>query len=309
MILQSKDLLGIKELTPEEICLILDTAENMKRVLDSGIKKTSHMQGKSVITLFYENSTRTRLSFEMASKFMGAASANIASSGSSINKGETLLDTALTIDAMATDILIIRHPQSGAPHWIAPQLKSSVVNAGDGMNEHPTQALLDIFTIREVKKSFDNIKVAIIGDIMHSRVARSNIYALQKLGAQVYLYGPGTLIPREMSDSGIRLCKNIQEACEGSDVLIGLRLQLERQKKSLFPSINEYATFYGINRDLVSLAKKDVMILHPGPCNHGVEMTTEIIESDQSFIHQQVTNGVAVRMAILYLLMTRRNAG
>ena len=308
MQLSSKDLLGLKELPAEEIQLILDTAAKMKMVLSSGNKKTSHLQGKSVITLFYENSTRTRLSFEMASKFMGASSANIAASGSSINKGESLLDTARTIDVMATDILIMRHPQSGAPHMIAPHLNASVINAGDGMNEHPTQALLDIFTIQEKKGTLKGLKVAIIGDIYHSRVARSNIWGMQKLGADVYLAGPSTLMPKEIELTGAPVCRNVSQACEGADVIMGLRLQLERQKKCLFPSIGEYASFFSVSEKMVDLAKKNAIILHPGPCNHGVEMPTIVYDSPLSVINEQVTNGVAIRMAVLYLLSSRRNA-
>jgi len=308
MQLTSKDLLGLKELPVEEIQLILDTAEKMKVVLSSGNKKTSHMQGKSIVTLFYENSTRTRLSFEMASKFMGASSANISASGSSVNKGESLLDTARTIDMMATDILVMRHPQSGAPHMIAPFLNASVVNAGDGMNEHPTQALLDIFTIQEKKGLMKGMKVAIVGDIYHSRVARSNIWGMQKLGADVYLAGPATLMPKEIELTGATVCRNVAQACEGADVIMGLRLQLERQKKCLFPSISEYAAFFSVSEKMVSLAKKNVLILHPGPCNHGVEMPTIVYDSTQSVINEQVTNGVAIRMAVLYLLSSRRNS-
>ena len=307
MQLSSKDLLGLKDLPAEEIRLILDTAEKMKVVLSSGNKKTSHLQGKSIVTLFYENSTRTRLSFEMASKFMGASSANITSSGSSINKGESLLDTARTIDMMATDIIVMRHPQSGAPHMIAPFLNASVVNAGDGMNEHPTQALLDIFTIQEKKGSLKGMKIAIVGDIYHSRVARSNIWGMQKLGADVYLAGPGTLMPKEIELTGATVCRNVAQACEGADVIMGLRLQLERQKKCLFPSISEYAAFFSVSERMMALAKKDVLILHPGPCNHGVEMPTIVYDSPQSVINEQVTNGVAIRMAVLYLLSSRRN--
>ncbi len=307
MHLSSKDLLGLKELSAEEIKLILDTAVNMKMVLNSGNKKTSHLLGKSVVTLFYENSTRTRLSFEMASKFMGCASANISSSGSSINKGETLLDTVRTIDHMATDIIVMRHPQSGAPHFIASKVNASVVNAGDGMNEHPTQALLDIFTIIEKKKDIRGLKIAIIGDIFHSRVARSNIIGMQKLGADVYIYGPSTLIPKGITLSGAKLCNSLHEACENSDVIMGLRLQLERQKKCMFPSVNEYSAIYGITKELIDIADENVLIMHPGPCNHGVEMPTIVYDCKNSVINEQVTNGVAVRMAILYLLNSRRN--
>jgi aspartate carbamoyltransferase catalytic subunit len=308
MQLSAKDLLGLKDLPAAEIQLILDTAATMKHVLSSHNKKTSHLQGKSVVTLFYENSTRTRLSFEMASKFMGASSANISSSGSSVNKGESLMDTAVTIDAMATDILIMRHPQSGAPHFIAPKLHASVVNAGDGMNEHPTQALLDMHTIIEKKGSLEGLKVAIIGDIAHSRVARSNIWGMQKMGADVYLAGPSTLMPKGIGISGAKICENVAQACDGADVIMALRLQLERQKNCLFPSIGEYASYYSVSDKMVSLAKRDVIILHPGPCNHGVEMPSSVYNSDRAVIDEQVTNGVAIRMAILYLLTARRNA-
>ena len=303
-----KDLLGLYDTAAEEIEEILSTTVTMKELLVQNAKRMPHLQGKSVITLFYENSTRTRLSFEMASKFMGAASANISSSGSSVNKGENLIDTARTIDAMATDIIVMRHPQSGAPHFIAPRINASVVNAGDGMNEHPTQALLDMMTILETKKSLNGLKVAIVGDIFHSRVARSNIWGMPKLGADVYIAGPSTMMPRGIETTGAKICSNIQEACEGADVIMALRLQRERQKSSLFPSISEYSRFFGVNDKILKLAKKDVMILHPGPCNHGVEMTTSVYESSSSYINEQVTNGVAVRMAVLYLLNSRRNA-
>ncbi|MDD4717787.1 MAG: aspartate carbamoyltransferase catalytic subunit, partial [Eubacteriales bacterium] len=225
MNLKCKDLLGLRELSEEEIMLILDTAFVMKNVLVSGNKKTAHLQGKSVVTLFYENSTRTRLSFEMASKFMGASSANISTTGSSVNKGENLADTAMTIDAMATDIIVMRHPVSGAPHYISDKVGASVVNAGDGMNEHPTQALLDMMTIIENKKSLSGLKVAIVGDIYHSRVARSNIWGMAKLGADVYIAGPSTMIPVGIEMTGAKICSNVQEACEGADIIMALRLQ------------------------------------------------------------------------------------
>lgn len=308
MQLSQKDLLGIQQLSADEIRLILDTAETMKMVLSANSKKTAHLQGKSVITLFYENSTRTRLSFEMASKFMGASSANIAASGSSINKGESLIDTARTIDMMATDILIMRHSQSGAPHLIAPLVSASVINAGDGMNEHPTQALLDIFTMRQHKGSLQGLRVAIAGDVMHSRVARSNLWALTKMGAEVRLAAPPTLMPRGLDLAGAVICPTVQEAVEGADVIMGLRIQLERMQKALIPSISEYARFFALDAKTVALARPDAIILHPGPCNHGVEMPTMIYDSPQSVINEQVTNGVAVRMAIMYLLVSRRNS-
>lgn len=307
MQLKNKDLLGIQELDAAEIELILNTARTMKLVLAANTKKTAHLQGKSVVTLFYENSTRTRLSFEMAAKYMGAASANISASGSSVNKGESLIDTARTIDMMASDIIVMRHSQSGAPHLIAPYVRSSVINAGDGMNEHPTQALLDLFTMREKKGSLENLEVAIIGDIMHSRVARSNLWGLVKSGAQVRLAGPATLMPRNIEHTAARIMPSVQEAVRGADVVMVLRLQQERMRSGLIPSISEYAKFYGLSRELFSLAGEDALIMHPGPCNHGVEMPTDMYDSPQSVINEQVTNGVAIRMAIMYLLVSRRN--
>lgn len=305
--LKSKDLLGLKQLSAEEISEILTTAEMMKMVLDSNSKKTSHLQGRSVVTLFYENSTRTRLSFELASKYMGSVSANISTSGSSVNKGESLLDTVRTIDMMATDIIIMRHNQSGAPHFIAPHLKSSVVNAGDGMNEHPTQALLDMFTMKSNFGKVEGLKVAICGDIYHSRVARSNVIGLTKLGAEVTLFGPPTMLPMGIDKMGCKVAKSVQEAVEGCDVVMGLRVQLERQNQSLFPSVSEYANFYAISQDVLKLAKDNAIVLHPGPCNHGVELPSIVYDSPQSLINEQVKNGVAIRMAILYMLMARRN--
>ncbi len=307
MQLSQKDLLGMQQLSADEIKLILDTADTMMMVLTANSKKTAHLQGKSIVTLFYENSTRTRLSFEMASKFMGAASANIAASGSSINKGESLIDTARTIDAMATDILIMRHNQSGAPHLIAPLIKASVINAGDGMNEHPTQALLDLYTMRHKKGGLAGLKVAIVGDVLHSRVARSNLWALTKMGAEVRLAAPPTLMPIGLDLAGAVICPTVQDAVRDADVVMGLRIQLERMQKALFPSISEYARFFALDAKTVALAKPDAIIMHPGPCNHGVEMPTLVYDSPQSVINEQVTNGVAVRMAVLYLLASRRN--
>lgn len=307
MSLKSKDLLGMKELDATEIDEILATAQTMKMVLDANSKKTSHLQGRSVITLFYENSTRTRLSFELASKYMGASSANIATSGSSVNKGESLLDTARTIDMMATDILIMRHNQSGAPHFIAPHLRASIVNAGDGMNEHPTQALLDMFTMQSHFGQLKNLKVAICGDIYHSRVARSNAIGLSKMGAHVTMFGPSTMMPPGMEKLGCKIASSIDETVDGADVVMGLRVQLERQSKSLFPSVAEYARFFSISPDVLKRAKDTAIVLHPGPCNHGVELPTVVYDGAQSLINEQVKNGVAIRMAILYMLMARRN--
>lgn len=302
MSLKGKDLLGLRDLSREEIEYILDTAKTMKLVLLSNNKKTPHLQGKSVVTLFYENSTRTRLSFELASKYMGASSANVVASSSSVAKGESLIDTARTIDQMGTDVIVIRHPMAGAPSLIARNVKASVINAGDGMNEHPTQALLDIFTIIEKKGTLNRLKVAIIGDIYHSRVARSNIWGMTKLGAEVCVAGPATLLPPQLEKTGVKVYSTVQEALIDADVVMGLRIQLERQKSGLFPSLREYARFFGLDEKRLKLAKKDVLLLHPGPVNRGVELTTSVIDGEHSLINEQVTNGVAVRMALLYLL-------
>lgn len=307
MNLKSKDLLGLRDISAEEIQYILDTAKTMKYIVTSNNKKTAHLQGKSIITLFYENSTRTRLSFELASKYMGASAANISASSSSVAKGETLIDTGKTIDMMGSDVIIMRHPMSGAPHLLAKNVKSSVINAGDGMNEHPTQALLDMFTILEKKGTIKGLKVAIIGDVLHSRVARSNIWGLTKLGAEVSVSGPATLIPRDIEKIGVNVYSTVQEAMLDADVVMGLRIQLERQKKGLFPTIREYSRFFGIDDKRLKLAKDDAIVLHPGPVNRGVELSSAVIDGEQSFINEQVTNGVAIRMALLYLL-TRRGS-
>lgn len=297
-----QDLLGLKDLSAEEIKNILETAKSMKVVLKSPSKKTPHLQGKTVVNLFYENSTRTRLSFELAAKYMSANAANISSSGSSVAKGETLIDTAETINAMGTDILVMRHDMSGAPHLIAPLVDASVINAGDGMNEHPTQALLDMFTMLEKKGSIEGLKVAIVGDITHSRVVRSNIYGLKKLGAEVTVGGPATLVPQGIEQMGVKVFTTVHEAIVGADVVMGLRIQLERQKKGLFPSVREYNRFFGIDETRLKFAKSDALLMHPGPVNRGVEFSSSVIDGPQSVINEQVTNGVAVRMAVMYLL-------
>lgn len=304
--LKNKDFLGMQYLTEDEIMEILETAKMMKMVISSGNKKTSHLQGKSVVTLFYENSTRTRMSFELASKYMGSASANISASGSSVAKGESLLDTARTLDMMGTDIIIMRHNQSGAPHSIANKVNASIVNAGDGMNEHPTQALLDMLTMYERFDTFEGKKIAICGDVYHSRVVRSNIIGLTKLGAKVSVCGPKTMMPVGIEKMGCTVASNVRECVKDADAVMGLRVQLERMNSSLFPSVAEYSKFYGINPDVLALAKPDAFLMHPGPCNHGVELPTSVYDCDQSVINQQVTNGVAVRMAVLYLLIARR---
>jgi len=305
MKLKSKDVLGINELTPEEISSILDTASEMKKIVQSESKKVHYLRGKTVITLFYENSTRTRVSFELAAKYMSADSVNISASSSSVAKGESLIDTGKTIDAMGTDVVVIRHGMSGAPHLLAKNIKASVINAGDGMHEHPTQALLDMYTIREHLKTLKGLKVAIIGDIYHSRVARSNIIGLVKMGSKPVVFGPSTLIPPDIEKMGAEVAPTIEEALRGADVVMGLRMQLERQKKALFPSQSEYAKYFGMNPDKMALAGKNALWMHPGPVNRGVEMTSSVIDGDNSVINEQVTNGVAVRMALLYMLTGR----
>ena len=305
MIGNKKDLLGLQDLSAEEIGIILKNAATMKYILEQNSKKTPHLQGKSVVTLFYENSTRTRLSFELAAKYMSASAANISVATSSVQKGESLLDTARTVDAMGADVIVIRHSMAGAPHLVAQNVKAAVINAGDGMNEHPTQALLDLFTIREKKGHIDGLRVAIIGDIKHSRVARSNIYGLQKMGAVVTLGGPSTLMPMGIEELGVEAYNSIQEAVLDADVVINLRMQFERQKQGLFPSNREYARFFGLDEKRLIFAKPDVLIMHPGPVNRGIELTSEVIDGEQSAINEQVTNGVAVRMALLYMLARR----
>ncbi len=301
-----KHLLGMKEVSATEIQEILDEAFRMKREILQGSKKDNCLSGKSIITLFFENSTRTRLSFELASKYLGATAANIAASGSSVAKGETLIDTAKTIDEMAADVIIIRHSSSGAPHLIANYTNASIINAGDGMNEHPTQALLDFMTMQEKKGDIKGLRVAIVGDVKHSRVARSNVYGLKKLGADVVLGGPTTLMPTEVEQLGIPVYHDIDKAVEGADVVMGLRIQLERQKKGLFPSAREYHKYFGVDERRMKLAAKDAILMHPGPVNRGVELSATIIDGDQSVIGEQVTNGVCVRMAALHLLTKNR---
>lgn len=302
---KSKDLLGIKYLLPEQLTYILDTADTMNMILESGTKRTPHLQGKSIITLFYENSTRTRMSFELAAKYLGATCSNISVSTSSVSKGETLIDTVKTLDMMGTDVMIIRHSMSGATHLAAKNCDSVVINAGDGMNEHPTQALLDIYTLRKHLGDIKGKKIAIIGDILHSRVARSDIYALKLQGADISIAGPSTLVPKDIEKLGINVFNTIQEAIIDSEAIICLRIQKERQNNAYFPSVKEYFRFFGLDENRLKLASKDVFIMHPGPVNRGIELTSDIIDSDRSVINEQVKNGVAIRMALLYIL-TRR---
>ena len=302
MAFKHKDLLSLRDVEREEIEMILSTAASMRQLLDSPTKKTAHLQGKSIVTLFYENSTRTRMSFELASKYMSAAAANISASASSVQKGETLLDTGRTLDRMGTDVIIIRHPMSGAPHLLAQHVNAAVIIAGDGINEHPTQALLDMFTIKRHKGRLDGLRVAIVGDVLHSRVARSNIFGLHTMGAEVALCAPPTLMPAQMEELGVKTYTRVEEAVEGADVVMGLRIQKERQEEGNFPSLREYSEFFGINEERMKYAKPDALIMHPGPINRGVEITSDAADCEQSVINEQVTSGVAVRMALLYLL-------
>ena len=308
MSMRRKDLLGLSGVSREEITEILDTALTMRRVVRSGNKKTAHLQGKSIVTLFYENSTRTRMSFELASKYMSAAAANISASASSVAKGETLIDTGVTLDQMGTDVIIIRHPMSGAPALLATHGRAHVINAGDGMNEHPTQALLDLFTMREHLGGLEGAKVAICGDVMHSRVARSNIYGLTAMGAKVVLCAPPTLMPVRIEELGCAVAPTIEDACEGADVVMGLRIQRERQQKGLFPSVAEYCDYWEITPERVALARPHALVMHPGPMNRGVEIASSAADGPQSVIAQQVESGVAVRMALLYMLTRREDA-
>ncbi|WPX10067.1 aspartate carbamoyltransferase catalytic subunit [Anaerocellum danielii] len=301
-----KHLLGLKDLSKEEILKILNLAKDMKLILKSETKKTPHLQGYSVVLLFYENSTRTRTSFELAAKFMGANTTSISVATSSVQKGESLLDTVRTLEALKTDVLIVRHSFSGAPHFIAQNCSFSVINAGDGMNEHPTQALLDMFTIRERLGKLENLKVAIIGDILHSRVARSNIWGLKKFGNEITVYGPQTLLP-PFIDKFANVASSLEEAVTNKDVVIDLRIQLERQKRGLISSKYEYYKFFGLNEDIYKFISKDTLIMHPGPVNRGVEISSDIMNLPNCTIEEQVTNGIAVRMAVLYLC-TRKEA-
>jgi len=303
-----KHLLGLADISAREITEILDLATEMKALISSSDKKGTSLLGKSVVNLFYENSTRTRLSFELAGKYLGADVANIAASSSSVSKGESLIDTAKTIDAMAVDVIVMRHSNSGAAKLVAENVSASVINAGDGMNEHPTQALLDMFTIRERKGELAGLKVAIVGDIAHSRVARSNIYGLTKMGANVTLCAPSTLIPQgiERLKQGSGSCEvfdKVEDAIQNADVVMTLRIQQERLKSALFPSLGEYARWFGINDERLKLAKSDAIVLHPGPANRGVEITSSVADGAKSVIQEQVTNGVAVRMAVLNQLI------
>jgi aspartate carbamoyltransferase catalytic subunit len=300
--LHKKDLLGIDDLSSEEIYLVLDTAEAMREVGQRPIKKVPTLRGKMVVNLFYEPSTRTRTSFEIAEKRLSADTLNIAVAASSVLKGETLADTAMNIEAMAPDMIVLRHASSGACHLLARICRSRIINAGDGMHEHPTQALLDAFTIREHKKRIEGLKVAIVGDLLHSRVLRSNVLLLTKLGAEVWVSGPRTLVPAGIDRLGVRVSTSVNEAVAGADVVMMLRIQQERMHGAFFPSLREYFTVFGMTAERVKLAKPDVIIMHPGPINRGVEIASEVADGPYSVILEQVANGVAVRMAVLYLM-------
>ncbi|RLB42717.1 MAG: aspartate carbamoyltransferase [Deltaproteobacteria bacterium] len=293
----------MRQLSVEDINLILETAESLKEISQRDVKKVPTLRGKSIINFFYEPSTRTRTSFEVAAKRLSADTLSLSASTSSMVKGETLIDTARNLQAMNPDLIVLRHSSSGAPHLLAGVMEAGVINAGDGINEHPTQALLDMFTIKEKKGRIEGLEIAIIGDIAHSRVARSNIIGLTKMGASVTVSGPPTMMPLDIHKMGVKVEYDPRKAVEEKDVVMLLRIQLERQSKLLFPTVREYAKFFGINNALVKLAKNDVIIMHPGPMNRGVEIESEVADGPCSVILDQVANGVAVRMAILYLLI------
>ncbi|HEY5040358.1 MAG TPA: aspartate carbamoyltransferase catalytic subunit [bacterium] len=300
---KTKDLLSIQELSADEINLVLDTAVSFKEVSTRSVKKVPALKGRTVVLFFHEPSTRTRTSFELAAKRLSADLLTIQSSSSSLIKGETLIDTVKTLESMTIDAMVIRHGSSGVPQMLAGVMKASVINAGDGSHEHPTQALLDLYTIREHKGKIAGLTVTIVGDITHSRVARSNIYGLLKLGAKVRLCAPPTLLPTGVEKWGVQVFHDLDKALEGTDVVYVLRLQMERQKNNLFPTVREYSMMYGVTTDRLKKAKKDAIVMHPGPMNRGIEISSGVADGAQSVIDDQVTNGVAVRMAVLYLLM------
>lgn len=307
-----KHVLGLERMSRDRITEILAVAESMRDIMERPIKKVPALRGRSIATLFYEPSTRTRVSFEVAAKQLSADVVNISSATSSVQKGESLIDTGRTLERMGVELIVIRHPSAGAPHLLARHLKIPVINAGDGQHEHPTQGLLDMFTIARhrtacgaghFRSSFEGMKVAIVGDILHSRVARSNIWGLSKVGAEVTVCGPKTLLPPALDEIGVRCCTRVEDAIEGADVVIALRLQLERQRNALIPTLKEYSELFGITRERLKRAKRDVLLMHPGPVNRGVELSPELMVDENSLIEEQVYNGVAVRMAILYLIL------
>ncbi|MEE9316607.1 MAG: aspartate carbamoyltransferase catalytic subunit [bacterium] len=302
MRLKNKDLLGLEYLDKEEINLILETAKPFKELFTRSVKKVPPLRGKTVVLLFYEPSTRTRISFELAAKRLSADVLNISASTSSVAKGESLIDTAKTLEAMKADFVVIRHSMAGAPQILARTISASIINAGDGTHEHPTQGLLDMFTIWEKKERLSGLKVAIVGDILHSRVARSNIWGLNKMGAKVYVVGPATLIPPKIEQMGVKIFYDLDEIIDELDVINILRIQIERQKENLFPSLREYNEIFGITDERLKRAKKDLLVMHPGPMNRGIEISSSVAEGSRSVITEQVTNGIAIRMAVLYLL-------
>ncbi len=307
MALKSRHLLGLEGVDKEDIELIINTARSFREVLDRPIKKVPTLQGQTVVNLFYESSTRTRISFELAEKRLSADAVNFSASTSSVKKGETLVDTARNIEAMKIDTVVIRHSSPGAPHLLTKYLDSNIINAGDGAHEHPTQALLDMFTITENYPRIEGLTIGIVGDISHSRVALSNIYGLQTMGAKVILCGPTTLIPREIEKLGVEVSHSIDEIIGKVDVLMALRIQMERQGTGLFPSLREYHNFFGITRERLEKATNPITIMHPGPINRGVEIASDVADSEHSVILDQVTNGVAIRMSVLYLLSGGQN--
>jgi aspartate carbamoyltransferase catalytic subunit len=304
MSLSSRHLLGLKDVPKEDIQLILDTATTFREILERPIKKVPTLQGKTVVNLFYESSTRTRISFELAEKRLSADSVNFAVSGSSVSKGETLKDTVRNIEAMKVDMIVVRHACAGVPLMLTKLSDSNIINAGDGIHEHPTQGLLDMYSIREKLGRLEGLKVCIVGDVAHSRVALSNIYGLKTMGAKVSVCGPSTMIPKFLDELGVDVIHNIDEAIQENDVLNVLRIQLERKAREYFPSIREYSKYFGIDKERLEKNGKDILILHPGPINRGVEISSEVADGSSQIILQQVTNGVAVRMAVLYLLGT-----
>jgi aspartate carbamoyltransferase catalytic subunit len=304
--LRSKDLLGIEPLEPDEIGLLLDTAESMRSIADRAIKKVPALRGRMVVNLFFEASTRTRFSFETAEKWLSADSLNFSGKGTSVEKGETLLDTASTLQAMSPDVIVVRHSSAGVPHLLARHLRAGVINAGDGAHEHPTQALLDALTIRQRFGRLRGLRVVIAGDVTHSRVARSNVFLLTKMGADVTVCGPPTLLPPRVEELGATATTDFDSAIEGAHVVMVLRMQLERQRRSLFPSTREYFRRYGLTSDRMSRASANAIVMHPGPMNRGVEIASDVADSPRSVILEQVANGVPVRMAVLYLLLAGR---
>ncbi|MFW6134525.1 MAG: aspartate carbamoyltransferase catalytic subunit [Elusimicrobiota bacterium] len=302
-----KHLIALEELDKKEIELILETAKPMKDLFTRTVKKSPTLRGKTVVNLFYEPSTRTRISFELAAKRLSADTVNVSASASSVVKGESLIDTAKTIESLGADFVIMRHPFAGAPHLISKKISCSIINAGDGTHEHPTQGLLDLFTIKEKKGTIKGLNVGIVGDILHSRVARSNIWGLKKLGANIFVIGPATLIPMDIEKIGVNVVYKIEDVIQELDVINILRIQKERQKELLFPSLEEYSFVFGVDSDKLKKAKKDLLVMHPGPMNRGTEISSTVADSPHSVINEQVTNGIAVRMAVLYLLSGGKN--